>query len=198
MHSTMASKLPPVELDHEAEDSVEEFDEHFWLDPSLLAVQAEAVRDVLTDIDPEHAAEYKARALAFVAELSGLDKEYREGLASCEKRVAVTSHAAFGYVARAYAFEQLPISGVSPEEEPSAGELADLVEEARQYKVAYVFFETLVNPKLAQTLAEEIGAQTLVFNPIEGLTPEETDRGEDYFSIMRENLANLRTAMICR
>lgn len=186
------------DADHGEDEHEEEFDGHFWLDPGLLALQAEAIRDLLVKADPTHSADYESNARAFVADLTELDAEYEAGLADCELRVAVTSHAAFAYLARSYGFEQLPITGISPEEEPSAGGLAELADTSRRYGVKYVFFETLVSPKLAETLANEIGAQTLVFNPIEGLTDEELEASEDYFSIMRNNLSNLRTAMLCQ
>jgi zinc transport system substrate-binding protein len=191
MSDVMQDFLPPVEED-------DAFDEHFWADPNLMITETEAIRDAIIRLDPSHEVEFRSNADIFLQELRNLDQEYREGLASCETRIAVTSHAAFGYLAKRYDFEQRPIMGLSPEAEPSAGELAALAETARASGVKYIFFETLASPKLSQTLANEIGAQTLVFNPVEGLTSEELEAGEDYLSVMRQNLTNLRTAMLCR
>ena len=109
----------------------------------------------------------------------------------------MTSHAAFGYLSKEYGFEALSITGFSPESEPSTRQLADLATLARQKNIRYIFFETLVSPRLAQTLASEIGAETLVFIPLEGLTDEEIAQGKDYISVMRENLNNLQIAMEC-
>ena len=97
-----------------------------------------------------------------------------------------------------YGFTQLAIAGMSPEEEPAAGALAKIAAEARAQDVKFIFFETLVNPQLARTIAEEIGAQTLVFNPLEGLTDAELAAGKDYLSVQRENLANHKIALQCR
>jgi zinc transport system substrate-binding protein len=133
-----------------------------------------------------------------LALLSELDEKYRIGLAECAIRDAVASHAAFGYLAKRYNLNMINIAGLSPKEEPSPRRMAEIAELARAKNIQYIFFETLVSPKLAETIAREIGAQTLVFNPIEGLTDQELAAGEDYISIMEKNLANLRTALRCR
>ncbi|MBI2473072.1 zinc ABC transporter substrate-binding protein [Candidatus Uhrbacteria bacterium] len=194
----MKNILPPPQTENEEDSEQEVFDEHFWLSPTLAQRQVEAIRDAFIAIDPDHTVQYKFNADAFIVQLQQLDQDYEQGLAQCDIRVAVTSHAAFAYLARDYDFEQLAITGVSPDEEPSAGALAQLAQTAKALGVPYVFFETLVSPELAQTLSREIGAQTLVFNPLEGLTDEEVNVGKNYLSVMRDNLQNLRTAMICR
>jgi zinc transport system substrate-binding protein len=109
----------------------------------------------------------------------------------------VTSHAAFGYLAKAYGLEQIPLTGITPEAEPSAKALEALVEKVKNDGATTVFFETLVSPKLAQTVAREAGVDTAVLDPIEGLTKDEIAKGEDYFSVMRANLAALRKALGC-
>ena len=111
------------------------------------------------------------------------------GSRRCERRQIVTSHAAFGYLAARYDLEQVPLEGLSPEAEPSAKDLARLVDLVRTSGATTVFFETLVSPKLAQTVAREAGVETAVLNPLEGLTEDELAAGEDYFSVMRSNLA---------
>ncbi|HAU66167.1 MAG: hypothetical protein A2017_16260 [Lentisphaerae bacterium GWF2_44_16] len=199
MSDFMTNLLPATKNEEESEDHEEElFDEHFWLSPKRAQYQVEAIADALTVIDPEHAVQYQLNADSFIDELEKLDQEYKQGLAQCDIRVAVTSHAAFAYLAHDYDFQQLSLTGLSPDEEPSAGSLAKLSEVAKELGVKYIFFETLVDPKLTQTLAREIGAQTLVFNPLEGLTQEEFSLGKNYLSIMRDNLNNLRTAMLCQ
>jgi len=174
------------------------FDGHFWLSPVLAARQVEAIRDALIAEDPAHAEAYRARAGAYISELAALDRAYTEGLRSCAIRTAVTSHAAFAYLAREYRFTQLAITGLSPDAEPSAGALATVAVAARSRGVRYIFFETLVSKRIAETLAREIGARTLVFNPLEGLTGDDIARGASYLSIMRENLVSIRTALACR
>jgi zinc transport system substrate-binding protein len=164
-------------------------DPHVWLDPRRYALVVERIADAIGD--PESAA-------PMVERLDQLDGEFRAGLSDCERREIVTSHAAFGYLAARYGLEQTAVTGVTPEGEPSPARLSDVVEQVRSSGATTVFSETLVSPDLAETVARETGAETAVLNPIEGLTAEERDRGEDYFSLMRENLAQIRAALGCR
>jgi zinc transport system substrate-binding protein len=163
-------------------------DPHLWLDPMRYAASARRIAKELGR---------GARAESFVARLGVLDSEFRQGLSHCERNEIVTSHAAFSYLAR-YGLKQVAITGISPEAEPTPRDLEDVVRQVRAVGATTVFFETLVSPRLAETVAREVGAKTAVLNPIEGLTPEEIAAGEDYFSIMRENLAALRKALGCR
>jgi zinc transport system substrate-binding protein len=164
-------------------------DPHVWLDPVLFANVVQRVGSALGSAE-------KANPLA--AEVRKLDGEYRSGLAHCARREFVTSHAAFGYLAALYHLRQIAITGIEPEAEPSAQSLARLARLIRRDHVTTVFFETLVSPKLAETVAREAGVTTAVLDPIEGLTPAEENRGEDYLSVMRSNLAALRKALDCR
>jgi zinc transport system substrate-binding protein len=164
-------------------------DPHVWLDPVLFATVVGHVGELLGGSE---------RAEKLAEELHRLDRDYRAGLADCERREIVTSHAAFAHLARRYDLRQVAIAGIEPEAEPSAGRLAELAEQIRRDRVRTVFFETLVSPRVAETLAREAGVPAAVLNPIEGLTEAEAERGEDYFSLMRRNLATLRKALGCR
>jgi zinc transport system substrate-binding protein len=137
-------------------------------------------------------------ANALAARVLRLDRAYRAGLAHCARREFVTSHAAFGYLAARYGLRQLAITGIDPESEPAPQRLATLVQLVRREHITTVFFERLVSPKLAETVARESGARTAVLDPIEGLTPSEARRGETYLSLMRRNLSQLRSALGCR
>lgn len=173
-------------------------DPHVWLNPTKFQKEAEAIRDAFVQADPAHAQEYKLNATGLISDLIALDREYREGLTDCKVRKIVTSHDAFGYLAQTYNFENLAIAGISPEEEPSPKRLAELTDFARNNNIKYIFFEELVSPKIAETLAAEVGAQSLVLNPIEGLTEKQQAKSENYLVLMQRNLYNLRTAMQCR
>jgi zinc transport system substrate-binding protein len=173
-------------------------DPHVWLDPSLARLQVLAIAAGLEQADPEGRAIYAENARAFVARLDALDQELAAGLRDCARREIVTSHAAFGYLARRYRLTQIPIMGLSPEAEPNPADLAAIVRTARRLKVTHVFFETLVSPRLAETLSREIGATPLSLNPIEGMSPEQTAAGIGYLELMRTNLVNLRVALGCR
>ncbi|MGH2921696.1 MAG: metal ABC transporter substrate-binding protein [Gaiellaceae bacterium] len=164
-------------------------DPHVWLDPVRYAEQARRVGEAL---------ERAEQAERFAARLQALDDDFENGLARCARREIVTSHAAFGYLADRYGLEQIALTGVSPEAEPTARDLERIVLEVEGSGATTVFFETLVSPRLAQTVARETGARTAVLNPLEGLTEGEVAAGEDYFSVMRKNLETLRRALGCR
>jgi zinc transport system substrate-binding protein len=133
-----------------------------------------------------------------VRRVAKLNADYRAGLAHCERREIVTSHEAFGYLADRYGLKQIAITGISPEAEPTPRALEDVIEQVRESGATTIFFETLLSPRIAETVARETGARTAVLNPIEGLTEDELARGQNYFSVMRENLATLRKALGCR
>lgn len=173
-------------------------DPHFWLDPTIMQQLTDKVSAVLVEADPEYAQAYRSNAITYKNKLAQLDAEMSTGLQTCATREFITSHAAFGYLANHYNLVQVPITGVSPEAEPSSEQLARLAEEVRAKQVRYIFFETLVSPKLAQTLAQEVGAQTLLLDPLEGISPEQQAAGQSYLTVMRANLANLRTALECQ
>jgi len=170
-------------------DEAGKTDPHVWLDPVLYS-------RIVTRIG---AALGKPRAAAALdAKLAVLDREYRAGLRDCARRTFVTSHAAFGYLAARYGLHQVAITGLDPQAEPSAQRLASLSQLVRRLGTRTVFFERLVSPKLAETVAREAGAKTAVLDPIEGLTPAESSSGATYLSLMRQNLRELRTTLRCR
>ncbi len=166
-----------------------EGDPHVWLDPVRFAEVAERVGSEL-------GAEASARDLA--ARLRALDDEFREGLADCERREVVTAHDAFAYLGERYDLELIPIAGVSPEAEPSARDLEQVADLVRASGATTVFVEPLLSPEIGETVARETGAETAVLDPLEGLTKEALDAGEDYFSVMRANLEALRGGLGCR
>ena len=170
-------------------DPDEAVDPHVWLDPVRYAGIVERIGTAL---------DRSGAAADLKAELARLDADFRDGLRECARREIVTSHAAFGYLADRYGLVQIALSGLSPDVEPSPRELERVIGEVRERGATTVFFETLVSPELAETVAREAGARTAVLNPLEGLTEAEVRRGEDYFSVMRANLAALREALGCR
>jgi len=191
--------LPAAEEEsHEDEDGDHgdlEGDPHVWLDPANLAAISQAVADELAEVIPDRADGIQDRAAELIAELNALDEEYDSGLAQCERRVFVTSHEAFGYLADRYHLEQVGISGLSPDAEPSPARLAEVQEVVQVEGVTTIFYETLVSPKVAETMAEDLDLATAVLDPIEGLTDDTAD--EDYLTLMRANLDALRKANGC-
>ncbi|MFJ8690155.1 metal ABC transporter substrate-binding protein [Micromonospora wenchangensis] len=184
--------------EHEGEDGHEEEsggkDPHLWLDPTRLAAVADKLAERLGAVDPDRAADYTGRARTLRGELEKLDAEYTAGLKTCQRREIVVSHAAFGYLTERYQLEQIGLTGLTPDTEPAPQRLAEVAREARAHGATTIFFETLVSPKVAETIAAEVGAKTAVLDPIEGLS---ADGGGDYLSVMRTNLTTLRTALGC-
>ena len=174
------------------------YDPHVWLDPVLAAQEVDNIMKGLIEADPENRAYYEGNAEAYKNRLAALDSAFREGLADCDRRDIVTSHKAFKYLADRYGLTMAPISGLSPDEEPSPQKLAEVARFARDNNVDYIFFESLVSPKLSETIASEVGARTLVLNPLEGLTEADIAAGRDYISLQTENLDNLRLALGCK
>ena len=168
-------------------------DPHFWLDPDRLAAVATEVAHELAEVDPDNAAAYESNAEQLTTELAALDEEFTEGLATCERKTIVVSHDAYGYLADKYDLEQVAIAGLDPDTEPSPARLAEIGEVVEAEGVTTVFSESLVNPKVAETLAAEHGIETAVLDPVEN----QSDENADYQQVMRNNLEALRTALDC-
>jgi zinc transport system substrate-binding protein len=173
-------------------------DPHVWLDPVLAALQVDRIVAGLARADPDGRAVYTGAGARLKVDLEALHRRYESTLGSCRRREFITSHAAFGYLARRYGLIQVAISGLEPEGEPSPARLAQIVREARRTGARVIYSESLVNPRVAEVIAREVGASVAVLNPIEGLTPGEQRRGENYFTLMEANLKALAAGLDCR
>ncbi|HSX17529.1 MAG TPA: zinc ABC transporter substrate-binding protein [Patescibacteria group bacterium] len=193
-HHTAVKASQGVNLQTAAND----VDPHFWLDPVLAVRIVDNIRDGLAQADPVNKSYYFANAAVYVSKLGKLDNDFQSGLATCQTRTIITSHAAFGYLAKRYNLDVVPIAGLTPDQEPSAAKLAELTQLVQDKGIKYVFFERLASPRLADTIASETGAKTLVFDPLEGLSEADQKQGKDYLSVQRENLNNLRIALACK
>ncbi len=180
------------------EDNKNIIDPHIWLAPPLASIEIEKITQTLIQTDKTNAEYYRTNATQLISQMDDLNTAYINGLAQCGKKDIITSHAAFGYMAHTYGLRQVSIAGLSTEEEPSIKQLSQIADFAKKNSIKYIFFEELVSPKLSQTLAAEVGAQTLVLNPIEGISKEDMKAGKNYFTIMQDNLTNLRTALECK
>jgi zinc transport system substrate-binding protein len=168
-------------------------DPHIWLDPVRMEAAADALADRLAAKDPSHAADYRARAAAVKKDLEAVDTLFQSDLMGCARHEIVTSHSAFGYLGARYGLVQLGITGVSPDEEPTPKKVVEVAQYAKAHHVTTIFFESLVDPKVAKTVAAEIGAKTAVLDPVEGV-----HGSDDYLSVQRRNAAALHTALGCR
>lgn len=170
-------------------------DPHIWLDPVNMVAVTEAVGAKLSEIDPANAAAYRTNAAALTAKLEALDESFSTDLDQCRTKKIVTSHAAFGYLAKRYGLEQVAIAGIDPSNEPTSAQLADITELVRRDRITTIFTEELVSPAIATTVAQETGAKTATLDPIEGLSDETAD--ENYLTLMAKNLAVLSKANDC-
>lgn len=173
-------------------------DSHVWLDPLLAQRQIDAVLAGLLKADPSGRTTYEANAAAYKARLAGLHERFTGTLGRCRQTVFIVSHAAFGYLAARYGLTQVAIGGPTPEAEPSPARIRAILKTIRRYDVRVIYHETLTSPRVVTAVAREIGARTLVLNPIEGLTDAEERQGKDYLSIMDDNLRNLAQGLDCR
>ena len=179
--------------DGELEPEKKGADPHVWLDPIRYAGIATALAARLSELRPERAAAFADRARLLGVELAALDRELAAGLAQCQRHELVTSHNAFGYLASRYHLQQIAVTGLTPDAEPTPRRLAEVQSLAEARGVTTIFFEDLVSPRTAESLARDVGAKAVMLSPLEG--PPETG---DYLTAMRTTLATLRTALDCR
>ncbi|TVY11467.1 metal ABC transporter substrate-binding protein [Paenibacillus cremeus] len=172
-----------------------EYDPHIWLSPVNAKKIAQNIKDALVKADAANQADYEANFKRFADQLDQLDAKYKSQLAQTSKKQIVVTHQSFGYLAKQYGLTQMPIMGLSPDAEPTSKDMKDIMQFIKTNNVKYIFFEELVSDKLAKTLAKDAGVETLVLNPLEGLTEEQVSKGADYLSVMDNNLNNLLKAL---
>ncbi|MEM4391806.1 MAG: zinc ABC transporter substrate-binding protein, partial [Candidatus Nitrosotenuis sp.] len=175
-----------------------EYDPHIWLDPILAKQQVMVIKEALVRADPVNAAYYEENAMEYNAKLDALDAKIRSELSSCKKDTFVPFHNAFSYLAQRYNLNVFALSGIAPESEATAAELKRLVDYVRDNEIKVVFAEDLVDPRLAQILANEAGAQVLILSPLEGISKDDMSAGKTYLDKMEENITNLKVALECQ
>lgn len=178
---------------HGAEHS--DVDPHVWVSPKSALKIAENIKNGLVQADAENKAYYEANYETLRKQLAELDAKFAQSLAKVPRKEIVVSHQAFGYLCRDYGLTQMPIMGLSADAEPTAQDLKEINKFVREHQVKYIFFEELVSDKMARTLAKDAGIETLVLNPVEGLTREQEKAGDNYVTVMENNLQNLLKAL---
>jgi len=188
--STVVDLMPAVASDDHGDHG--ETDPHFWLDPTKVSELAHGLAERLAELDPDHAADFRARADALEAELGELDASYENSLASCESATLVTSHDAFGYLAARYGLEQVGVAGLEPDAEPSAARIAEVQQIIRDNGTSTIFFESLGSSDIADTIASDLGVASASLSPLES-QPEDGD----YLTAMLDNLEALQAGLRC-
>lgn len=195
--------LDIAEGDHPDEDHAEEEadaggkDPHFWLDPQNMVKVAERFTKVMSNLEPENTKKYYKNLGTFRESMQSLDLKFQTQLASCKQRDLVISHNFFAYPEKKYGLSVLSISGISPDAEPTLNSLTSVVDLIRQKQLEYIFTEELVTTKPVEVLQQETGVGLLRLNPIEGLTEQQAAAGEDYVTLMEQNLDSLKQGLSC-
>lgn len=172
-----------------------EMDPHVWISPILSDALAYSIKESLIDASPENKAFFEQNFEALRDELLLLDRQFIEMASEAPTKTFFVSHAAFGYLADTYGFEQIAVAGLNSQSEPSQKELAQLVEYAKAQNIKYVLFEQNVSSKLTDVIRKEIGAESLILHNLGVLTNEDIENHEDYFSLMKYNLNTLEKAL---
>lgn len=200
-HADEEEKHADEEEEHEEEGHEEDahghgaYDPHAWLSPVQAGIMAANIRDALIEEDPSHREDYEANFTKLAEKLNELDSRIQAVVNLAERKEIVASHEAFAYLARDYQFTQRAVMGLSPDAEPKAGDIKEISDFIKEHQVKYILFEELVKPEIAQMLANDLDIETLVFNPLEGLTLEQEKAKEDYFTLMERNLTTLKKAL---
>ena len=185
----------------EEEDSSEEHehagehDPHVWLSPKNAKAELKNIERALIKADPDNKADYQANYQKYAQKFDALDQKYADALSKTKGYSIVVSHEAYGYLCDEFGLTQEPITGMDAEGEPDAQTMAKIVQFIKDNNVKTVFGEDLVSQKVAKTIADETGAACVQLNPVEGLTDKQLKDGEDYLSVMNDNLDKLVKAL---
>lgn len=193
--SVVADNSSDSSSDEDTSDSETVYDPHVWLSPVNAKTEMENIKNALVEADPDNKDYYEQNYETYAEKFDQLDQEYKDGLSDTKSKDLITSHEAFGYLCQEYGLNQVGVEGLSPDSEPDASRMDEIIKFAKENNVKTIFFEELVSPKVSETIADEIGAKTAVLNPIESLTDDEISAGEDYFSVMETNLKTLEDAL---
>jgi zinc transport system substrate-binding protein len=172
-------------------------DPHIWLDPVLVKNLSTAILDALITRDPQNADYYRNNNIEFNTKLDKLNSDIKNNLTDCRLNDFIAFHDAFGYFANRYGLIQHSIEGLAPEAGVNPQSVSDAINLSRQLNISVIFSEENIDPRLSETIANEIGGMVLLLNPIELISQEEQDLGEDYISKMYDNLNNLKIALGC-
>lgn len=198
MQAVAERKVLSVQAGSGLYDNGSKQDPHVWISPKKAMIEVQRITEAFCEADAANAAYYQANCRQYLEQLQQLDKQMQEIAASAQKKVFITSHAAFGHLAADYGLRRLAVSGLSPQAEPTPADLQRLAGIVKQEQVGYIFFETLSDPRIAQVLAKETGAETAVLDPLEGLSEEGRKENLDYIKIMQRNIDNLKLALLAQ
>lgn len=182
-------------LDNQDADEHLAHDPHVWLNPENAKEQAAAIKNAFVQADPANKDYYEQNYTTFAQKLDALDQDYKDAAKTFKQKDIVVSHQAFGYLCQAYGLTQVPLEGLSADSEPTPARMAEIEDFVKQNNIKYIFAEELISPKTAEAIARDTGAQTVVLNPLEGLSNDDQQAGKDYITVMKDNLELLKKAL---
>jgi zinc transport system substrate-binding protein len=174
-------------------------DPHVWNDPVLAQQEVRNIANAMEKADPANTSYYESNANAYIAKLAKLDQDIKSGLSNCQTHTFVSFHNAFNYFSQRYGLTDVWLYGLAPESELAPQDMERVINIAKANNVKIIFSEDLVDPKLAQTLATEVGAQTQILSPLEGIKNQtEQQEGVTFLDKWYQNLDNLKVALRCQ
>lgn len=176
----------------------EGIDPHYWVSLNNYILMTEAITKLFIEKDTQNKDFYIQNSNNYLTKIKALKNKYDSTLATCTNKKILVNHDAFGYFADDYNVKQYTISGMSPEDKPSAKQIAELINLVKNEKINTVFFEEFASPKVAQTIAKESNIKIDTLRPAENISKEENSKGYGYIQIMEDNLEKLKFAMDCK
>lgn len=196
--ASRGTKMVPAVF-HDKDEPVGSPDPHIWLDFDNAKIMVENILQALQKKDSAEKNFYGRKADEYNSRLDELDSAYRTAMAVCKKKeIIYAGHYAFGYLANRYGIKYLAAQGVSPDAEPTAKDLGRLIEQIKNDKVKYIYYEELASPKIAETISAETNAKMLLLNAAHNLSRDQFEKGVSYFNILRNDLDNLKIGLECR
>ncbi|MBM7587037.1 zinc transport system substrate-binding protein [Bacillus pakistanensis] len=192
---THSEKEHSHEEEHDHHHDHGDNDPHVWLDPYKSITLAENIKNALIELSPDDKKTFNKNFEELNTNLEKLDHEFHKLVEGKENPEIVVSHAAYGYWEQSFGIQQIPVTGLSPTDEPSQKELQEIIEIAKEHKIKYILFEQNVTPKVAEVIRKEINADPLRLHNLSVLTEEDIKNEEDYFSLMRQNIETLEKAL---
>ena len=183
------------------EDEIEEehehgkYDPHVWLNINNAIKECENIKNAFIKIDSKNKGYYEENYNNYVKELKDLQEEYNINLKDIKNKTILVSHDAYGYLCKQYGINQISITGINPNQEPSMNKIAELTNYVKDNNIKYILFDGLVNPKVSQTIANEAKIDTGILYSIDGITKDDFNDNEDYISLMEKNLETLKIVL---
>ncbi|MCF6339777.1 MAG: metal ABC transporter substrate-binding protein [Sulfurimonas sp.] len=179
-------------------EHIQNFDPHYWLDIQNMIIATKLITRELIKLSPKNKELYIKNKDIYIEKLKNLDKNYKNKLAICKLNTIVVNHNAFSYLSSKYDFKVKALSGFSPEVQPSAKNMANLIEYVKEYKISTIFFESFVSDKAIKSIANEAKVNVDVLQPLGNITADEANQKLTYEDIMKSNLEKISKALECQ